>query len=224
MAGDCGRQGEEGDHQHDPDNAHEEYDGEGGEHQKDQDVGFNIEAAEPCEFFIEAHRFELRVKTQREHKHHRVERRHHPQLPASDQQDISEEIAHQVFVVAGCDGDEEDPDRHADCPYRPDDRVFPFTYAEAHDADNQRCGHSRYDRALGGRDRPPVDHLQPASDSQAGEHAVGDCAGNIGDASYHHVGTNYAAGDAGERTRYQRVLEKLEFEDGSEELHQWSIR
>jgi len=127
-------------------------------------------------------------------------------------------------VVAGRNGDEEDPDRHPDCPHRPDNGVFPLTHAKAHDADDQRRGHSRNDCALSGRDRPPVDHLQPASDSQAGEHAVCDRAGNIGDAPYHHIGTNHPTGDPGECPGHERVAEELELEDGVEELHQWSIR
>ncbi len=103
-------------------------------------------------------------------------------------------------MVAGCDGDEEDPDRHADRPYRTDDGVFPLLNTEAHDADDQRRGHSRYDCALSGRDRPPVDHLQPAPDSQAGEHAVGDRSGNVGDAPNYDIGSDYSTCYAGERT------------------------
>ena len=127
-------------------------------------------------------------------------------------------------MVTGRDGDEEDPDRHADCPHRPDDGVFPLTYPKAHDADNQSCSHSRYDSALRGRDRPPVDYLQPASDSQPCEHAVGDRSGNVGDAPNYDIGADYSTCYAGERTSYQRVLEELEFEDSVEELHQCFIR
>ena len=49
LAGDGGRQGEEGDHEHDADDADQEHHGECGEHQQDQDVGLDVEAAEAGE-------------------------------------------------------------------------------------------------------------------------------------------------------------------------------
>ena len=84
--------------------------------------------------------------------------------------------------------------------------------------------HRCNDCTLSGCDRPPVDYLQPASNPEAGENTVGDGAGDVGNAPHHHVRPHHSTGDSGENTGHQRVLEKLELEDGVEELHQWSTR
>ncbi len=133
---------------------------------------------------------------------------------------FAEKVAHEVLVVARGDGDEEDPDRHADGPHCTDDGVLPFTHAETHDTDDEGRRNRRYHSALDRRDRPSVNHLQPPRDSQAGEDAVSDGAGDVGDAPHHHVGSDHPTGDPGQGPRHQRVPEELELENGVDELHQ----
>ena len=72
-----------------------------------------------------------------------------------------------------------------------------------------------------------MDHLQPARRTEPGQHAVGDGAGNRGDAPHHHEAADHAAGDAGEYAGQQRVLEEGESGQGFEEVHahsEWSCR
>ena len=59
---------------------------------------------------------------------------------------------------------------------------------------------------------------------EACEDAVGDGAGDVGDAPHHHIGSDHPTGNPGQGPRHQRVLEELEFEDSVEELHQCFIR
>ena len=205
MPGHRRRQRQQGDHQDEPHHLDQQDHRHRHQTQEQQIEEGDRHPPQSGELLIAADRQELPVTERHGQDQHQVEARHQPQIAPRDQQDVAEEIAHEIGAVARGLGDEEDADGHPDGPDGPDQGVLLSAPGEPHHADDERRGQ---------RGQQGPEHRVEAEierRSHAAQHRMGDAAGQEGDALDHHIGPHHPAADPGQESGQERRAQKLVF-------------
>ncbi len=191
--------------------------------QQQQIVQLDAQPPDAGEFLVEADRQQLVVAQGDNCCHQQVKARDDPQICRPHHENIAEQIAHEVFIIARRARDKQHAHGHADGPQGADDRIFALLGPQAHDADDEGRGKGRDHGAdKGGEALPAMHHLKIARSPDAPEHAVGDAAGNIADAPGHHIAAHHAAGKACQQPCRKAVAHKGVITHGCQEFpHSW---
>ena len=216
-----GRKRHQGDHHDKSHHAHYADDGEGDEGKQKQIEEIRGQSPQCGVFLVEADDAERLVEKRGDENDDRVKNNDVQDVVGRNEQYVSEEVAHQIALVAGRERGQKNAQGHADGPERRNDGLLVALDSSADDAQD-KGGQLSTDE-----DAPDGSDVKEKRDADAAQDGVGDAAGDEGQSSYDHQASHDAAGYGNEKAGqkgFQKEGIDLHYSSSPWQWWQWFTR